>query len=151
MALEKREQYPALLSELDRVRLAQRLGFRIELDQHLPPPPAPGRHFMLGWWLIMAGMLLLLHGGPLLMVSLGHPHDAPGPAESINAWPDLKSAKLAALVKAHFANAAEFRSRLAETGGALCVLGAAFCVTGSLMGRLNASHALPPTQGETER
>jgi len=151
IVLEKREQYPALLSELDRVRQAQRLGFRIELDQHLPPAPAPARHFMLGLWLIVAGMLLLLHGGPLLLASLANQHEAPGQAEFINAWPELKSPKLAAFVKAHFANAAEFRSCLAETGGALCVLGAAFCVAGNLAGRRKADHALPPTKGDAKR
>jgi hypothetical protein len=135
MALEKRELYPALLSELDRMRQIQRLGFRVELDKHLPTPLATTSPLMLGMWLTVAGMLLLFHGAPLLLASLGHSHGNPGQPDWVNLWPGEIGTKAMGFLKAHFSNAAELRSRMAQVGGALCVLGAAFCVAGNLAGR----------------
>jgi hypothetical protein len=135
MALGKQDKYPALLSELDRVRQTQRLGFRVELDKHLPAPPATASYLMLGMWLTVAGMVLLLHGAPLLLASLGHAHGDPGQPDWVNLWPGEIGPKATGFLKAHFANAAVLRSRMAEAGGALCVLGAAFCVAGNLAGR----------------
>lgn len=148
MALEKRNQYPALLSELDRIRQMQQLGFRVELDKHLPTRPATASPLMLGMWLTVAGMLLLLHGAPLLLASLGHSHGNPGQPDWVNLWPGDIGMRTTGFLKAHFSNAAELRSRMAEVGGALCVLGAALCVAGNLAGRrqepVGQNSARPP-------
>lgn len=132
MVLEKTVQYPALLSELDRVRLTRQPGFRIELDKPVPPVAGARPGSILGLWLSIAGMVLFLHGVPLLMASLAHVHtqnDSPvyGPT-----WAAPGHNKLERFVKAHFASELIFRSRMAEGGGLLCAFGAGLCAAGSI-------------------
>jgi hypothetical protein len=134
LALDRRGQCPALLAELNLLQQQHNLKFQIELDRPMPVRPPP-RHPVLGLSLSLAGMLFLLAGVPLLLVSLGHHKGEPHHSDASEDWSPEQREKLGQFVKAHFSTAAEFHRFTTETGAALTAIGVGLVASGILVQR----------------
>lgn len=142
LVLERRGQCQALLSELNLLQQQHALKFRIELDRPLPVRPPP-QNAVLGLSLGLAGMWFLLHGVPLLLVSLQQHKGEPHHSDSIN-----RSAKF---VVEHFSSAAEFHRFMMETGAILTSIGIGLMVWGILVQRQKPGMQTSECGGELAR
>jgi len=134
MVLDKRDQYPALLSELKLVQQQFQLTFRIELDRPLPARPSP-RNPVLGLSLFLAGFLFLIHGVPLFLVPLTHHKGEPRNADPSERWTPQQQEKFDSFIKAHFSSVSEFRHFFIGTGFVLTTIGIGLMICGNWVQR----------------
>jgi hypothetical protein len=145
LALDKRVQCPALLSELKRLQQQHSLNFRIELNQPLPPRREP-RNLVLGMSLCLAGMLFLMPGIPVLLVPLLHHPGESRQSESTDEWSPQQKAKFHEFLDAHFSNKTQLKNFMLVSGGVLTTIGVALMVCGMVVQRPKPEKTLPASQ-----
>jgi hypothetical protein len=145
LALDKRNQCPALLAELKLLQQQHNFNFPIELDRPLPPRKPP-RNPVLGMSLFLGGMLFLLHGAPLLLLPLTHRDREPHQSESAENWSPKQKEKVARFLNAHFSSKTELHRFMIETGGALTAIGVGLMVSGKVVQRQKTEEKLSALQ-----
>ena len=112
MVLADTREYEAMVAELKRQQSAQREKFTIEIF-HGPVrkrEKAPIRSAW--WWLLMTGMLLALHGAPLIMIS----YPFRGPAPQVHREPPRAALGIFKAVARRFRTWEEFQHAARYTG-----------------------------------
>jgi hypothetical protein len=150
LVLEKRNQYPALLSELKLLQQQHNLNFRIELNQPLPPRKPP-RNLMLGMSLYLAGVLFLMPGMPLLLVPLMHRPGESQHSESTDDWSPKQKEKLDRFLIAHFSSKTELKHFMLELGGVLTTISIALMIWGTVVQRPKPEETLPTSKPKSKR
>ena len=145
LALETRDQCPALLSELKLLQQQHNLNFRIELNQPLPPRKPP-RNSVLGMSLSLAGLFLFFHEVPLLLAPLTHHDGESHHSESTDDWSPKQKEKLDRFLTAHFSNKTEFYHFTIETGGVLTTISVGLMILGKVVRRQKTKEKLSAMQ-----
>jgi hypothetical protein len=145
LALTKRDQYPALLSELNFLQQQHNLKFRIELDHSVPSIPVP-RNPLLSMSMSLAGILVLLHGVPLLLAPFTHDHAGQHHSDPNHEWSPRAQEIFARFVKAHFSSVKEFHHFMVATGAVLTLIGVGLMVAGYFVRRQRPAGASPARQ-----
>jgi len=132
LVLQKQSQVPALISELKRWRPKNYSDFRLEMARS---PPPERRVSFVGLSLVLAGYLLLCHGGPLLIFSLQEATGGSSNSRSDVVLPAAEERRIGRFMAAHFSSKAEFKHFIFETGGIMTVAGVALIGTGAITQR----------------
>lgn len=132
LALDKKNQCPALLSELQLFQQQHNLKFGIELDRALPAR-RPLRNPVWGMSLFLAGFFFLMHGAPLILAPLSHQDGKPHQSESGDEWSPKQQKKVAKFLQSHFPTRAEFDHFTLEIGCVLSAIGVGLMVLGNVV------------------
>ena len=147
LALDKRIQCPALLSELKLLQQQHNLNFRIELNQPLPPRREP-RNLVLGMSLYLAGMLFLMPGIPVLLVPLLHRPDGSHHSESTDEGSPQQKAKFYEFLGTHFSSKTQLKNFMLVSGGVLTTIGIALMVWSIVVQRPKPENTMPASQSK---
>ncbi|HTY88490.1 MAG TPA: hypothetical protein VMB80_13565 [Candidatus Acidoferrum sp.] len=131
MVLERPTQVQELTDCLQKRRMEAPADFQVEVLEKPLPPEQAGPIPFLGMSLYWGGVLLLLHGVPLLFIGLtdgGH-HDS----ENDSDLAPNEKAKLGRLILKYFHTIEELRHFYIVAGGVLTVLGLLLLIWGWLL------------------
>jgi hypothetical protein len=142
LALNKRDQCPALLSELRLLQQQYGLAFRVELDKRLPIRK-PLRNPVWGMSLGLAGILFLLNGVPLILVPLAHEKNALHHSESDKNWSPKQKEKFTRFLNVHFSSKAELNRFMIEAGSTLSIIGIGLLIWGTVVQRQKTEEKSP--------
>ena len=139
--MEKSLQQPQLISKLTHLRQHAGVKFWIHLNQPVPVCELP-RLFMRGLFLQTAGLLLSLHGMPLLGAVLIPRFRTAGSATDL-VWPSGQGEKVGQFLAAHFASKAELQHFMLLAGATFTVLGLGLILWGAVIARAKVIRLAP--------
>lgn len=103
---------------------------------------------VLGMSLSFAGLLLLMHGAPLVLIPLTHRQGETHHSDSGDKWSPKQQEKVAKFLRAYFTTKTELDHFMIEAGSILSAVGVGLMVLGKVVQNPKPEEMLPGSQSK---